>query len=361
MKDSLSAKRATSARDCDITLLAKKNNALAPFWWCPRDFGGGDVGEHRRAQVVRDRQRAQGIERDERDLVAGEELFLIVDPPADPELDRAPAELRDRELEHQPVAEMAGAEELAAGVDDRKTQPPHDVHVVEAQPDRVAEPVLDAAADHVEEVDEVDDTGRVAVREADPALGGEDLGHRSGLGRERARRRWYRIGVPPPRDRAAADNAAPMKTVYRILAALPAALALSAAAADFEPGQIWTAVGREKDPDPQILVLQVEKNTPVGEVVFVAAGGVKLCLPNGDCGDTFSPLAMSKAALERSVKTLVGTLPDPAEAQKRPQYDLAKGYQFWKDGIAKGALVTITVPLADALDQIEGGAKIQVK
>jgi hypothetical protein len=152
-----------------------------------------------------------------------------------------------------------------------------------------------------------------------------------------------------------------MKTAYRMLAAFPAVLAISAAAADFEAGQIWSAKGREKDPDPQVLVLQVEKSTPVGEVVFVAAGGVKLCLPNGQCGDTFSPLAMSKDALERSVRTLVGKLNDPSVVQQRPQYDLAKGLQFWKDGIAKGAPVTITVPLAEALEEIEGGAKIQVK
>jgi hypothetical protein len=154
-----------------------------------------------------------------------------------------------------------------------------------------------------------------------------------------------------------------MKTAYRMLVAFPAVLAISltAAAADFEAGQIWKAIGREQDPDPQVLVLRVERDSPVGEVVFVAAGGVKLCLPNGNCGDTFSPLAMSKSALERSVKTLIGKLDDPSAVQQRPQYDLAKGYQFWKDGVAKGAPVTITVPLAEALEQIEGGAKIQVK
>ena len=153
-----------------------------------------------------------------------------------------------------------------------------------------------------------------------------------------------------------------MKTAYRMLAAFPAALAISAAAAaDFEAGQIWSAKGREKDPDPQVLILRVERDSPVGEVVFVAAGGVKLCLPNGECGDTFSPLAMSKSALERSVKTLVNKLDDPTAVQQRPKYQLAKGYQGWKEGVAKGAPVTITVPLAEALDQIEGGAKIQVK
>jgi len=154
-----------------------------------------------------------------------------------------------------------------------------------------------------------------------------------------------------------------MKPTYRMLAAIPAALAISAtaAAADFEAGQIWSAIGRVKDPDPQVLVLRVERETPVGDVVFVAAGGVKLCLPNGACGDTFSPLAMSKDALERSVKTLLNTLPVPAAVQNNPKYQLEKGYLGWKDGIAQGARVTITVPLAEALDEIEGGAKIQVK
>lgn len=153
-----------------------------------------------------------------------------------------------------------------------------------------------------------------------------------------------------------------MKTAYRMLATFPAALAISAAAAaDFEAGQIWSAIGRVKDPDPQVLILRVEHESPVGEVVFVAAGGVKLCLPNGECGDTFSPLAMSKSALERSVKTLINKFDDPTPVQQNPKYQLAKGYQGWKEGVAKGAPVTITVPLAEALDEIEGGAKIQVK
>ncbi|HTO48760.1 MAG TPA: hypothetical protein VML91_14065 [Burkholderiales bacterium] len=154
-----------------------------------------------------------------------------------------------------------------------------------------------------------------------------------------------------------------MNTAYRKLAAVPAALAISftATAADFEAGQIWSAIGRPQDPDPQVLILRVEPETPVGEVVFVAAGGVKLCLPNGKCGDTFSPLAMSKGALERSVKALINKLGDPTAVQQRPKYELAQGYQFWKEGVAKGAPVTITVPLAEALDEIEGGAKIQVK
>jgi len=137
--------------------------------------------------------------------------------------------------------------------------------------------------------------------------------------------------------------------------AVPAALlvAANAAAADFEAGQIWSAIGREKDPDPRVLVLRVEPKGPAGEVVFVAAAGLKLCLPNGQCGGAFSPLAMSKQALDRSVKELVG------KADKVP--DFTQGYQFWLDGVARGAPVTITVPLAEALDEIEGGAKIQVK
>ncbi len=156
-----------------------------------------------------------------------------------------------------------------------------------------------------------------------------------------------------------------MRKVHRSFAAVTAPLALAAAllaaavvaadavAADFVAGQVWSAKGRAKDPDPHVLVLRVEPGSPVGDVVFVAVDGVKLCLPDGKCGDTFSPLAMSKAALEQSVKDLVRTLDR--------KLDFEKGYQFWKDGVAKGTPVTITVPLAEALDQIEGGAKIQVK
>lgn len=154
-----------------------------------------------------------------------------------------------------------------------------------------------------------------------------------------------------------------MKTASRMLAAFPVALAISfaAAAADYEPGQIWSIKGRTKDPDPQVLILRVEPGTPVGDVVFVAAGGLKLCLPNGKCGDMFSPLAVSKEALDKSVKELVGRAPPPATDEERARFQFEKGYEFWKEGVAKGARVTITVPLADALDEMEGGAKIQVK
>jgi hypothetical protein len=153
-----------------------------------------------------------------------------------------------------------------------------------------------------------------------------------------------------------------MKTAYRMLAAFPVALAISAAAAaaDYEPGQIWSIKARAKDPDPQVLILRVEAGTPVGDVVFVAVGGVKLCLPGGKCGDMFSPIAITKEALDNSVKAFVGPAPQPTD-KERERFQFEKGYEFWKEGIAKGARVTITVPLAQALDEMEGGAKIQVK
>lgn len=155
-----------------------------------------------------------------------------------------------------------------------------------------------------------------------------------------------------------------MRTLQPLLhAAIAAALAIStaAAAADYEAGQVWSAKGRAKDPDAQVLILRVEPKTPVGEVIFVAAGGLKLCLPDGQCGDLFSPLAMTKSALDRSVKEQVGQIDPASSFQQRAQFQFERGYQSWKDGVAKGAPVTVTVPLAEALDQIEGGSKIQVK
>jgi hypothetical protein len=146
-----------------------------------------------------------------------------------------------------------------------------------------------------------------------------------------------------------------MRTLHVLLAALPAALTLGTAAlaADFEVGQIWSAKGRDKDPDPKLIVLKIERGEAVGDVVFIAIAGVKVCLPSGQCGDVFTPLAISKRALDRSVKEQIG------RSDQLPDFE--KGYQFWQDGRAKGAAVTIDVPLAEALDQIEGGSKIQVK
>jgi hypothetical protein len=139
------------------------------------------------------------------------------------------------------------------------------------------------------------------------------------------------------------------------LAAAVATLAMTAAcfAQDYEVGQIWSAKGRSKDPDPHLLILKVERGSPVGDVVFIAVGGIKICLPNGKCGDIFSPLAMSKQALDKSVTKHDG------KTDKLPDFE--QGYARWKEGVAKGVPVTVTVPLAEALDQIEAGSKIQVK
>jgi hypothetical protein len=145
-----------------------------------------------------------------------------------------------------------------------------------------------------------------------------------------------------------------MRTPFALLAAVAATFALdTAAAADFEAGQIWSAKARQKDPDPKVLVLRVDTGSKAGDVVFIAVAGVQICLPTGQCGAAFSPLAMSKRALDASVIEQVG------RTDKLPDFE--KGYQSWKEGVAKGAPVTITVPLAEALDQLEGGAKIQVK
>ena len=55
--------------------------------------------------------------------------------------------------------------------------PFQEMHLVERQADRIAKPVLDHAADHVEEIHEVHDPGGIAVREADQPLARERLPH----------------------------------------------------------------------------------------------------------------------------------------------------------------------------------------
>jgi hypothetical protein len=77
---------------------------------------------------------------------------------------------------------VAWPEEFAAGIDDRKADAPLDVQLLEIEADRLREPVLDHGVHHVEEIDEVDDARRVAVREADLALGREGLRHACSAG-----------------------------------------------------------------------------------------------------------------------------------------------------------------------------------
>ena len=67
----------------------------------------------------------------------------------------------------------AGRKKLAARVHYGKADAPLEVHLLERQADRLAEPVLDHGADHVEEMHEVDDAGGIAMRKADQPLAGE--------------------------------------------------------------------------------------------------------------------------------------------------------------------------------------------
>jgi hypothetical protein len=138
------------------------------------------------------------------------------------------------------------------------------------------------------------------------------------------------------------------RSVFAVLAGVAACLvSIAVAAKDYEPGQIWKAKGRAKDPDPKVVILKVERGSPVGDVVFIAVDGVKLCLPNSECGGAFYPLALSVQALDESVVEPIG------RTDKLP--DFVQGYEFWKDGVKKGIPVTNTVPLSQVLDGIEGG------
>src|SRR3954453_18908063 len=132
-----------------------------------------DIRPHLSPHVIGNRQRAPAIERNERHLVARAEFVLAADTAVHDEFDGRASEASDRELEAQRVAQARGARELAAGVDDRKADASPEMHFLERQLDRLAEPVLHPAAHHVEEIDEVDDPCRIAVREADQPLTGE--------------------------------------------------------------------------------------------------------------------------------------------------------------------------------------------
>jgi len=109
--------------------------------------------------------------------VARAELLVAADAAAHAELDRRAPELRHAELECERVAQTRRPEELAARVHYGKPDAALEVHLLERQADRLAEPVLDHAAHHVEEIDEVHDAGGIAVREADQPLLRERFRH----------------------------------------------------------------------------------------------------------------------------------------------------------------------------------------
>src|SRR5205085_2270544 len=132
---------------------------------------------------------------------------LAADASAHHELDRRAAEPGDGKLEAQRVAEAGGLRELAAGVDDREADPALQMHLLEGQPDSLGEPILDHAAHHVEEIDEVDDPGRVAMREPDQALSCERQ-------RMRLNQASDRRPATSTRNAAAAEKKAPISVFF---------------------------------------------------------------------------------------------------------------------------------------------------
>ena len=167
------------------------------------------------------------------------------------------------------------------------------------------------------------------------------------------------IARPRAPRRGQADNATAMRTLDRLLQAIPTALVLSASrrrGVTSKPARSGRRRAAPKDHAPQLLVLQARaphagRRRGAGSQITGASGSA---CRTGKCGDQFSPLAISKSALDQSVDQLLGNTRSVARLRRR-----ATG--SGKTGIAKGAPVTITVPLADALDQIQGGSKIQVK
>lgn len=135
-------------------------------------------------------------------------------------------------------------------------------------------------------------------------------------------------------------------------ALLAAGLALFAVSCgkppDFVAGQVWSYNTRTGEGASTVQVLHIERDTPVGDVIFVSVRALDARRVGRKIQSTeIWPLAFTRDALQKSVTTLQWS-----ETVQRPylkQLDL-----WWRDAReGKAAERTFSVPVKEALEEIE--------
>jgi hypothetical protein len=130
--------------------------------------------------------------------------------------------------------------------------------------------------------------------------------------------------------------------------ALLAIVAASASAEPFAAGQTWSYAARPDQVGSRVIVLRVEEYPKIGRVVHVSITGLALRRAPGGTpeGWNIAHVAFAEAALRSSVIQLESspaTPPAVAEAT----------YRRWRKGADRGKVQRRTIPVADAVGQIE--------
>jgi len=138
--------------------------------------------------------------------------------------------------------------------------------------------------------------------------------------------------------------------MIRRLLALGLALMLAACSkpAEFAPGQIWSYKTRSGEGASTVQVLHIERDTPIGEVIFVSVRALDVKRTGRKLRTTeIWPLAFTRDALTKSVTTLQWS--EKVERPYLKQLDL-----WWRDARdGKAAERTFGVLVSDALDEID--------
>lgn len=122
----------------------------------------------------------------------------------------------------------------------------------------------------------------------------------------------------------------------------------SAAAQNYEVGQIWSYKTRPQEPDSTLMILRIDDTSALGPVIFIGLKELRVRHPTGKIFPSMSPLPFRKDALDQSVIKLIGT------ADKLMPSDF--GYAKWKEAQRLGRTPpTYARPVAEIVNGLEHG------
>jgi hypothetical protein len=127
----------------------------------------------------------------------------------------------------------------------------------------------------------------------------------------------------------------------------PPKLVTTSPTTPFEVGQVWAYKNRKGEDKSQFVICKIEDDPKFGRVVHLAIAGLKMRNLRSPTGfsDNIAHMPFQEAAVRVSVVELVGT------TTMLPPYE--PGYDLWKAATQAGRGGIWTVPIAQALTDLE--------
>jgi len=113
-------------------------------------------------------------------------------------------------------------------------------------------------------------------------------------------------------------------------------------------GQVWTYWTRPGEEDSRLTIIGIDEDPRVGKMIHVALDNLKMRNPAepGKLYDGMSFLPFSESAIDLSVRELSGRAEIRASIPE---------YEGWKRHFAAGRAGVYSSPVADVLNNFEGG------